>query len=112
MTKRELKQYYYLDKEIYSEQCRLAQLEMLNAPENELEETREVIRCKKKEAEIMKLRTIREIMQIDDAFLRQIFLYRHIDLLSWAAVAMRIGGDNTADGCRMAHDRYIARFGA
>ena len=28
---------------------------------------------------------------------------------AWAAVAVRIGGDNTADGVRMAHDRYIAR---
>lgn len=110
MTKRGLKQYYYITNEAEDEKRRLAELEKSSAPESEIEETREVIRCKLREAELMRLRIIREIMQIDDAFLRQIFMYRHIDLLSWAAVAVRIGGDNTPDSVRMAHDRYIARL--
>ncbi len=109
MTQRELKQYFYIDKEIKDEKLRLAELEKSSAPAQEIDETREVIRCKMREAELMRLRIIREIMQIDDAFLRQIFMYRHIDLLSWAAVAVRVGGDNTPDGVRKAHDRYITR---
>lgn len=107
MTKRELQQYYYLDKEITAERLRLAGLELLQAPDGELDETRRVIRCKLEEAELMRQRILREIMEIDDAFLRQIFLMRHVDLLSWAAIAMRMGGDNTPDSVRMAHDRYI-----
>lgn len=107
MTKRELQQYYYLDKELTAERLRLAELELLQAPDGELDETRKVIRCKLEEAELMKQRILREIMGINDAFLRQIFVMRHVDLLSWATIAMRIGGDNTPDGVRMAHDRYI-----
>lgn len=107
MTKRELAQYFYLDKEILYEKRRLAELELSRAPESELSETRRVIACKLEEAEILRGRILREIMEIDDTFLRQIFLMRHVDLLSWAAIAMRIGGDNTPDSVRMAHDRYI-----
>lgn len=112
MTKRELQQYYYLDKEITAERLRLAELELLQAPDGEIGETRRVIMCKLEEAEIMKQRILREIMEINDAFLRQIFVMRHVDLMSWAAIAMRIGGDNTADGVRMAHDRYIKAHNA
>lgn len=107
MTKRELQQYYYLDKEIAAERLHLAELELLQAPDGEINETRKVIKCKLEEAEIMKQRILREIMEINDTFLRQIFLMRHVDLMSWAAIAMRIGGDNTPDSVRMAHDRYI-----
>ena len=112
MTARDLKQYYYLGKEIEYEKQRLAGLEMAIAPEAELNETRRVIECKITEAEISKGRILREIMEIDDAFLRQIFVMRHVDLLSWAAIAARIGGDNTPDGVRMAHDRYIKAHNA
>lgn len=112
MTARDLKQYYYLGKEIEYEKQRLAELEMAIAPEAELDETRRVIECKITEAEISKGRILREIMEIDDAFLRQIFVMRHVDLLSWAAIATRIGGDNTPDGVRMAHDRYIKAHNA
>ena len=112
MTKRELQQYYYLDKEITAERLRLAELELLQAPDGEIGETRRVIMCKLEEAEIMKQRILREIMEINDAFLRQIFVMRHVDLLSWAAIAVRIGGDNTPDGVRMAHDRCIKAHNA
>ena len=109
MTKRDLAQYYYLKKDIAHEEQRLAMLELSAAPPDEIEQTRKVIELKKTEAELQYQRTTREIYGIDDIFMRQIFLMRHIDLLSWAAIAMRIGGDNTADGVRMAHDRYILR---
>ena len=111
MTKRDLAQYYYLKKDIALEEQRLAMLELSAAPPDEIEQTRKVIELKKAEAELQYQRTTREIYGIDDIFMRQIFLMRHIDLMSWAAIAMRIGGDNTADGVRMAHDRYILRSG-
>lgn len=107
MTKRELTQLYYLKQELKQEVVRLAKLELSAAPTEEMDETRRVIKLKKEQAEIQYQRTVREIMGIDDALLRQIFLMRHIDLLSWTAIAMRIGGGNTPDGVRKAHDRYI-----
>lgn len=109
MTKRDLVQYYYLKKDISHEEQRLAILELSCAPPEEIEQTREVIKLKRSEAEVQYQRTTREIYGIDDIFLRQIFLMRHIDLLTWNAIAMRIGGDNTADSVRMAHDRYISK---
>ena len=47
------------------------------------------------------------IAGVEDSMIRQILTLRHIDGLSWAAIAMRIGGGNTPDSVRMAHDRYI-----
>ena len=47
------------------------------------------------------------IMGIPDSFLRQIFTYRFVEGRSWVQVAMNIGGNNTADGVRMACNRYI-----
>jgi hypothetical protein len=109
MTRRELSQVFYLKNEIEQEERRLAQLEICRAPESEISETRRVIKLKKEEAEIRQQQAMRYILDIPDVQLRQIFWLRHIDLLSWNAVAMRIGGDNTADGVRKAHDRYIQR---
>lgn len=109
MTRRELSQVYYLKKEVEQEERRLAQLEVCRAPDNEKEETRRVIELKKEEAEIRQQQAMRYILNIPDVQLRQIFWLRHIDSLSWNTVAMRIGGDNTADGVRKAHDRYLNR---
>ncbi len=47
------------------------------------------------------------IKTVDDSFIRQILYYRHIACMSWQRVAMAIGGGNTADGVRMAHDRFL-----
>lgn len=48
------------------------------------------------------------ISSIDDSFIRQIFVHRYIDGQTWTGVAMKIGGGNTADCCRMAEARYWA----
>lgn len=49
------------------------------------------------------------IESIEDSLVRQIFRYRHIDGLSWRAVAFRVGGANTEDGVRKMHDRYLRK---
>lgn len=46
---------------------------------------------------------------IEDSILRQIFMYRHLDGLSWRAVAFRTGGNNTEDGVRKLHDRFLRK---
>lgn len=66
---------------------------------------------------IMKIRTLEEriqterahiweyILTIPDTTMRQIIILRFIDGKSWLKVAAAIGGDATADGCRMAFNR-------
>jgi hypothetical protein len=49
------------------------------------------------------------IMTLDDSILRQIIEYRCCQLKSWRDVAAMIGGDNTPDGCRMMFDRQFPR---
>jgi glycerol dehydrogenase-like iron-containing ADH family enzyme len=46
------------------------------------------------------------ISTIDDVLTRQIFFERCIKNKSWTAVAIAVGGGNTADGCRMIYKRY------
>ena len=44
---------------------------------------------------------------IDDSMIRQIIIYKHIKLMSWTKTAHKIGGGNTADSCRMAYKRFM-----
>lgn len=52
---------------------------------------------------------MRFVAEIDDSLIRQIVMYRHIDMLKWRDIAQRIGGGNTEDGIRMAYKRYLQR---
>lgn len=52
---------------------------------------------------------MRFVAEIDDSLIRQIIMYRHIDMLKWRDIAQRIGGGNTEDGIRMAYKRYLQR---
>jgi hypothetical protein len=61
-------------------------------------------KAQRQEREILKY-----INSIDDSFIRQIMVHRHIDCMSWVGVAMEMGGGNTADGVRKAHDRFLQR---
>lgn len=57
-------------------------------------------------------RVIEWIEQIDDPLIQAIMYARYIKGSSWTAVAMQMGGNNTADGVRMMHNRYLfALFG-
>lgn len=49
------------------------------------------------------------INDIEESRIRQIFMLRHLDGLSWRAVAFRLGGFETEDGVRMKHDRYLRK---
>ncbi len=46
---------------------------------------------------------------IDDSQMRRMIKYKYIEELSWQQVAKCMGGGNTADGCRMAVDRYLKK---
>lgn len=52
------------------------------------------------------------IKNIDDILIRKIFIQRYIRgscKPSWQYIASSIGGDNTADGVRMIHARYLKK---
>lgn len=127
MTKRELSQLYYLNREIDRECARLAQLEAAatsttstisglphagtisdkTAIAAAIADSRKVIENTQMLAVIEYNRLMRYIADIDDSFIRQIIRARYVDCKSWQAVAETIGGNNTADSVRMAHNRYL-----
>lgn len=47
------------------------------------------------------------ISQLDDALMELIIMYRCINLLTWDQVAAQIGGGNTADSVRMIFNRHF-----
>ena len=47
------------------------------------------------------------IATVPDSLIRQILTLRYINGLSWHQVAQHIGGGNTADSVRMAHNRFL-----
>ena len=126
MTKKELSQLYYLGKEIELEQERLEKLRsaamavtgnISGAPSSNLGNktsiAAEIVDCEnliraKREASVAEYNRIsRYIASVEDSFIRQIFVLRYIDCLSWRQVAQRIGGNNTEDSIRMAHNRFL-----
>lgn len=49
------------------------------------------------------------IQEIDDYQTRKMFYLRFIKGLNWVQVAHKVGGGNTADGCRMKVKRYLQK---
>ncbi len=128
MTKEELSQIYYLNKEIKMWQKELERLEcqslikgqqltgMPNGGSN-LDKTgdlatkkadiRLIIEGRLKEIQIQREKIIEYINSIEDSLIRQIVFYRNVSCMSWKQVAMEIGGDNTEDGIRKTYDRFL-----
>lgn len=128
MNKRDLKQVYYIKKEITMWQEKLKELEdiSLKSPKldgmprapgksdptaskaEEIAEAKEII-------EELEYRTLKEakriyeyIRDIDDSLLRQIIIYRCVELKTWAEVADAIGGGNTEDSVRKRYERHFS----
>jgi hypothetical protein len=49
------------------------------------------------------------ISNVDDSQMRQILTYRYVYGNEWQQVADKIGGNNTEDSVRMAHDRFLKK---
>lgn len=64
-----------------------------------------VIEGKLTEIKLLQFDIMQYINTLDDSLLRQIVFYRCVSCLSWEAVAVRIGGGNTADAVRKRFDR-------
>lgn len=72
---------------------------------------RQLMLLQEKEDELLELTNEVElyIESIEDSRIRRIFRYRYLDDMSWTRVAMMMGGDNTADSCRMAHNNFFEK---
>lgn len=129
MTKKELSQLYYLNREIEQQKIKLAELEtastnispqitgMPHAPGTsdkiskyaaEMADLRALIELNIQKCWFEFNRLNRYIAGIDDSLTRQIMSLRYVNGMSWQQVANRVGGDNTADSVRMIHNRYLA----
>lgn len=128
MTIKELSQLYYLNREIEMDQQRIREIEAKAQPGAqvitgmprsgedpdkagaygaEMADLRGIIKAKHQQCLYERSRLERYIEGIEDSFLRQIFIYRFINGLSWRQVAACVGGGNTPDGCRKAVKRYL-----
>lgn len=129
-TKKELSNLFFLNLEIEKEKQRLSELEAAatdtsakisglphvsglsdkTAIAAEIADTRSIIDAKIKASVVEYNRLIRYISSIDDSLIRQILRYRYIDGCSWIAVAMRIGGNNTADSVKKVCYRFLEKM--
>lgn len=127
MTKEELKQLTYIDKDIDRLRERIEQLE------SEVEKVTQRLRVApaatsqddylkeilidlkdKMTAKIQDMAAQKMIIEdyllgIDDSLLRMILSYRYVDMLSWYDVALKVGGGNTTESVRKISDRYFEK---
>jgi len=122
LTRRELAQLYYLEKEIQMLQGRIQTLEqeiesctqtLTGMPKSgngrgkiadiaaELVDMKRLLDLKRQERIYTRNRIIRYIQEIKDSEARMIIEYRFIDHLSWRQVAKRMGGYATAASVKM-----------
>lgn len=128
MTKEEVSQIYYLNREIRKLQRKLEELRCsgLQSPKidgmprapgrtgspTERQGVEEAdIEMKIKQLLAAAKRKQREIFEyigsVDDSMIRMIIIFRCVDLCTWAEVAENIGGPMTADSARMAFNRHF-----
>ena len=117
MTKEELKQIYYINKEIIMWQKELDRLQcksLVNGQEItdmpfgngtsdkvadlvvEIVDTKAVIKGKLAEIQIQRKKIIDYIEEIDDSLLRQVMFLRNVSCMSWNQVARELG---STEGC-------------
>lgn len=130
MTKRELSQLYWLKREIARNKARLAQLEAaassasapltgmpggggvsdrVGAYAAEIADLRSIIDANIRRCWQEMRRLSRYISTVEDSQMRQILTLRYIECLTWNQVADAIGGGNTEDSVRMAHNRFLSQ---
>lgn len=126
MDKKELRQMFFLNRELTMWKRELERLEGLSIEAlmplygiplkgRRKKKTAEISMIKNKIEEIQeKIRKERCRLQcfindVSDSYIRQIFFYRYVMFLSWTGVAVSMGGNNNADTVRIAHDRYLKK---
>ena len=130
LTRKELQQIFYINKEIQMWQNELAKLrakQLVGSPKitdmpkgglivglddyvadvADLEATIKGLLAK---LQIKRKEIMEYIFNIDDEFIRQIVYLRNVCLMSWNEVANSIGGGNTENSVRMAYNRYFQKI--
>lgn len=128
MTKKDLSQLYYINREIEQDKKRLAELEdsaistrqiITGIPHGinisdktgkyavEMADLKRLIDFNIQKCLRELIRLNKYIYSINDSEIRQIFTLRYINGLSWEQVASKISVYATEDSVRKAHDRYL-----
>ena len=131
MTKEELSQIHWMNKEIAMWQQKLDRLESQSLVKGQQltgmpsggsrttskvedrvirkEEIQERIHNLRDRAEREQVRLLKYIESIEDGFVRQVMEYRFMEDFTWKEVARKMGKGITADAVRMAVDRYLRK---
>ena len=130
MTKAELEQIYYLNRELKMWETELERVRcksLVGSPlpgnshgsgvsDKVADRAERIIELENriiaKRDEIQRLRdeAVEYIYSIPDSLTRQIIYYRCVSLMSWRRVAYEVGGNNTPDGVRMIYNRFMERI--
>lgn len=120
MTKKELMQLYYLNREILRSTEELVDIKMESRKlkNGELGKRREKMINRREEELLKKIRACTDlrnrasafIESIDDSLTRQIFYCRFSRCMTWQQVAYEVGGRNTNDGVRKIAERYLKKL--
>lgn len=78
---------------------------------NQQEELRKQLELKEKRCKEEYDALRKKIDNVPDSYMRQLLTYRFLEGRSWVEAAMRVGGNNTPDGVRMAVSRFFASHG-
>ena len=129
ITKRELSQLYYLNREIEREKQQLKELEAMAEGRTqhltgmpiapgfgdktaryaiEMMELKETIQSNVRRCFAEYTRLLRFIRGVEDSRMRQILTLRYRNGMTWQRIAMEIGGGNTEDSVRKMLDRFLA----
>ena len=121
MTKKELTQLYYLNREIMHDTEELVNLKIENrgTAETEWEKRKERMIRKREKELVLKIRSCTELRDkvkgfidaIDDSLVRQVLHYRYSKCMTWRQVAYVIGGRNTEESVRKIAERYLKKMG-
>ncbi|MBE6902900.1 MAG: hypothetical protein E7478_10515 [Ruminococcaceae bacterium] len=131
MTKEELEQIYYLNRELKmweDELSRIRAKSLVQSPVGgsshgsavsdrvaqrgeRVVELENRIQAKRDEIQDLRTKAVEYITNdIPDSLTRMIVFYRCVSLFGWRRVAYEVGGDNTPDGVRMIYNRFMAKI--
>ncbi len=129
MTKNELEQIYYLNRELKMWERELAELKaqsLVHSPQLSAVHSRNIsdnvgdraqkkadleafIKAKKDELQDARDKALRYIADIPDSLTRMVVYYHCVSLMSWRRVAYEVGGANTEESVRKIYTRFFER---
>lgn len=115
MTKKELMQCYYLNREIMHDTEELVNLKIKKRgdgvfdfwDEEDIKRQEKLIVEKIRRCSVLKKKIDKFLDSVDDSLTRQIFYYRYVKCMSWKKVSYMTGGYNSEDGVRKIAERYL-----